>query len=160
MTGKKITLSAAMRARDVSRPVTEHPEQANAVPQAPVAQPGSAAQDAGGEPARRGEPASQPGDAVVGSARYGENWLLRRKAPRGAASVSERAQARILGGAGMEAAGAPEAKREGLSQAQPDDTAPSPSKQGVRGIGVYPPEENSADPPVSKRTRHRKRRTR
>jgi hypothetical protein len=124
MTGKKITLSAAMRARDVSRPHPEFPEDA----------------------AQSTEPAS---DAAASAPYDGEHATR---------SERQRAQLRaILGGAGMVAVGTPEAEREGSSQAQPDGTVPSPSGQGVRGIGVYPPGK-SVYPPENRRTRHRKRR--
>jgi hypothetical protein len=158
MTGKKITLSAAMRARDVSRP----PEDA----------------DAG--PAGRDERA-EPGDAEPGSApfgemhprrseltggeneSFGENRSLRPGEPRGAASGSERAQARF-----GQTRGAPEAKREGSRAAQPEDTAgtgagvggskggEAPLGSGVRGIQAGP--EALYSPGRNRRTRNRKRR--
>jgi hypothetical protein len=193
MTGKKITLSSAMRARDVSRPPEDPSDATGSAPygedrplrpeeprgaasasdpgdatgSAPVDGQREALPAAGGAPyggdrsLRREDPrgaasASDPGDAAAGSPAYGGDSSLRREKSRGAASASERAQARILGGAGMVAAGTPEAKREGSSQAQPDGAAPSPSGQGVWGIGVYPP-GNSVYPPGKKR-RTRKRR--
>ena len=152
MTGMKITLSAAMRARDVSRPYSDEAE----LPEGTDG--GSAPRGdavAGGGPSggdrsrRRGKPrgaasASEPGDAAE-LAPDGGNRPARRGDPRGAASASERAQARF-----GQAREAPEAKREGSRAAQVEGTAPSPGGQGVRGIGVYPP--------GNKRTRRRKRR--